>query len=798
MTNQTTDETVTRSRRERDAISRRYRPRLDEHEPLEHPWDAYVEVWNVLRPAWWPILVTVVMMTLILAVGQIQDVLAAMPLSSGGQSDATGISGRYWTTLLSCAAFSLFAWAFGRGLLAVRFPYTPCPMDPPDWHVSLRLLVARLLGIAMPAAMAAAYFGLNMFAEAWVYVGLCAILLLIYAYVKPFLKDWIYTPEELEAERQEALIEADVALDDAEDALEDAAASEDTTRQRYLLGRVADLARDAGERVKIAGETFADVSLYDRAMPSRFPRQMNILLYTILALHLVIAVLVMVSKVQLPQAMGAAAILYLSAGGWMALGVFLFSYWPRFSRLPSGLLLLAVWLGLASMFNHNHHVRLIDAPQLSGPVPTLSDYTHKWLSSRQAFLPRTQDDPDFPLFVIAAEGGGARAAYWTGRSLDQIAQIESAFGLSGTDHIFMVSSVSGGSVGTAAWAAGLTSISDPVRRSEELDIFLREDFLSPVTAGTMYVDLPSDLLPFPVRQFDRANWLERSFEVAWDRLSWKSHNPFENDYRALWSGEKPLGDIGSVPLLSYNTTAVRTGGVWQVSPVRLNEIYEPSCDSGDFEDLLRGLDKGLPLSTAVHLSARFTGISPAGEIALEGYPGCAELDHERFVDGAYFENSGADTATRVISRLRYEIETYCEPLDGAPALCNPDGINIVPIAIRTEVPPPGPAPDFMHETLSVVSTVANTRIARGQDSLRRMGEASGGPIFTIELPASWKKSEEGQGCQILRQNELSKEEPDYRSVPLGWTLSKEAADHMCRQSLMSDGLLYLSLILNAP
>lgn len=794
MTNQT--ETASKSRREHDAISRRYRPRLDEHEPLEHPWDAYVEVWNVLRPAWWPILVTVVMMTLILAVGQIQDVLAAMPISSGGQSDAAGISGRYWTTLISCAAFSLFAWAFGRGLLAVRFPYTPCPMDPPDWHVSLRLLVARLLGIAMPAAMATAYFSLNMFAEAWVYVGLSAILLLIYAFVKPFLKDWIYTPEELEAERQAALQDADEALDEAEDALEDAATSENTTRQRYLLGRVANLARDAGERVKVAGETFADVSLYDRAMPSQFPRQMNVLLYAILALHLVIAVLVMVSKVQLPQAMGAAAILYLSAGGWMALGVFLFSYWPRFSRLPSGLLLLVIWLGLASIFNHNHHVRLIEPPILNQPAPTLSDYTSKWLSSRQAFLPKTIEDPDFPLFVIAAEGGGARAAYWTGRTLDEVSRIGSKFGLSGTDHVFMVSSVSGGSVGTAAWASGLTSIGDPNFRSEELDIFLREDFLSPVTAGTMYVDLPSDLLPFPVRSFDRANWLERSFEVAWDRLRWKSHNPFEEDYRALWSEERPLGAIGSVPLLAYNTTAVRTGQVWQVSPVRLNENYEPSCDSGDFEDLIRGLEKGLLLSTAVHLSARFTGVSPAGEIALEGYPGCTELDHERFVDGAYFENSGADTATRVISRLRHEIEAYCEPIDGEPPRCDPDGIIIVPVAIRTEVPPAGMAPDFMHETLSIVSTVANTRMARGQDSLRRMGEASGGPIFTIELPAAWKKSEEGLGCTPPpRRNDLE-DESDYRSVPLGWTLSKEAADHMCRQSLVSEGLLYLRLIMS--
>jgi hypothetical protein len=781
-------------RREQDPISRRYRPRLDEYEPLEHWWDAYVEVWNLIRPAWWPILVTAVMMVLVLAVGQIQDVLAAMPVSLGAQMEATGISGRFWTTLISCAAFSLFAWAFARGLLAVRFPYTPCPMDPPDWHVSLRFLISRALGLAMPISMAVAYFDLEMRTEGWIYVGLSGILLLIYAYVKPFLKDWIYTPEDMAADREQAIADADSALEEAEDVLDDVNAEADSSRQRYLLARVATLARDAGEKMKEAGETFADVSLYDRAMPSYFPRQMNILLYAILILHIIIAALVIWSKVIIPQWIGAAAILFLSAGGWMAFGVFLFSYWPRFSRLPSGILIFSIWMGFASLFNHNHDLRLLDAPLgIADDAPRLEAYTNDWLAARQAYLPQADDNRIFPVLVVAAEGGGARAAYWTGKALDGLSQVESAFGLPGHDHIFAVSAVSGGSLGTAAWGATLKT-KTAEERSQALDQFLRQDFLSPVTAGAMYVDLPSDMLPFPVEAFDRANWLETSFERGFARLK-ADQNPFVQDFRQLWDASRPLGALGSVPLLVYNTTAVRTGRVWQVSPVRISDDFDPHCHSGDFVDLINGLDKGISLSAAVHLSARFTGVSPAGHLSLKAHKTCGDMKAERFVDGAYFENSGADTATRIIRQMDWQIENYCRPYE-QPERCDPDKIVVFPVAILTQVPPAADAPNFMHETLSVIATVANTRVARGQDALRRMGDEYGGVLYTIELPAKWLRRDEPLGC-TLRTDEGGVAEPTNvtRDVPLGWTLSKAAADHMCREAKRSMGLDYLKLII---
>src|SRR5438105_14821751 len=49
----------------------------------------------------------------------------------------------------------------------------------------------------------------------------------------------------------------------------------------------------------------------------------------------------------------------------------------------------------------------------------------------------------------------------------------------------------------------------------------------------------------------------------------------------------------------------------------------------------------IPLSTAAHMSARFTYVSPAGR-----FP-----DGTYIVDGGYFENSGATAALEIVTRI---------------------------------------------------------------------------------------------------------------------------------------------------
>lgn len=810
-----------------DAITKRHRPRLDEYEDVDNFWDHAVELWDVIRPAWWPILITLLLCFLVVGNEQIKDVLAAMPLEQskldGNTTSSAGVSGKYWTTLLACGAYAFIAWAFARGLLSIRYPYTPCPFDPPDWHVVVRMAVARLLGVALPISCAFSYLSMNMSQEAFFYAIVALVLMLIYWISRRYIHDWIQeqherdeeaerareTGEPLSASTQdaeakaEALSDIDDALVEAEETLDEAARTHDRERQRDLLNQVAALAARAGDAVRAAGNEFREADLFDKSMPDRFSHNIRLILYGILVFHAVAAVLFFIYPVRLPQMVGAAAIMFLAIAGWLAFGTFAFCYYTRFSKLPPAILLFGVWLAFASQFNDNHAIARLK-PEVTPEVksPTFNNYLVDWLEARDEFLPRTPDDPEFPILIVAAEGGGARAAYWTGTVLADLDGAGTASGLPARDHIFLISGVSGGALGAATYGASIAAEKeDDQQVIQSVQTFLTQDFLSPVTAGALYHDLFTDFVPLPLTAFDRSNWLEGAWRKGWRRATGLSN--FADDYRDLWSSDKgqtPLGQLGSVPLLTFNTTSVRTGSTWHVAPVRYAD--EPGCESRDFVDLIDADGRGMSLATAAHLSARFTGISPAGRIDLKGYYDCPAKGFDRFVDGAYFENSGADIAVASMRRLQDDLDTYCQAeIDGQPR-CLSSSIPIIPVAIVAERPVSANPPAISHETNSVLMTVINTRMARGVDSLERFNEASHGQMVSITLSVGWRSSDEALGCEPYPEavsTAYSAGEVDsYRSVPLGWTLSQDAVDHMCRQRRSNPALSQLKARLAGP
>ncbi|MAK61006.1 MAG: hypothetical protein CMK09_08510 [Ponticaulis sp.] len=796
-----------------DEITRRHRPRLDEYEPVDNHWDHAVELWDVIRPAWWPILITLVLCFLVVGNEQIKDVLAAMPLEHSNldarAQGAAGLSGRYWTTLAACAVYAFIAWAFARGLLSIRYPYTPCPFDPPDWHVVVRMAVARGLGLALPISCALSYLSMQMAQEAIFYSILALILLLIYWISRRYIHDWIQeqherdeaeemaretgTPlspaNEAAAAKAEALSDIDEALEEAEETLDEASRTHDTERQRDLLNRVALLAEQAGNAVKAAGNEFREADLFDQSMPDRFSQKVRYLLYGILVFHAIAAIGFLIFPVRLPQMIGAAAILFLAIAGLLAFGTFVFCYYTRFWKLPPAILLFTVWLAFASQFNDNHTIARLSADETPEVrAPRIEPYIVDWLEARQDALPKTMDDPAFPVLIIAAEGGGARAAYWTGSVLADLDAVTPSSGFKTRDHIFLVSGVSGGALGAATYGASIVEEQESGQSaSMTVDAFLTQDFLSPVTAGALYHDLFTDFVPFPLHALDRAKWLEGSWQDGWKRET--GSDLFSEDFRGLWNaeeGRQPLGALGAVPLLTFNTTSVRSGGTWHVSPVRYAD--SSGCESRDFVDLVEADGRGMSLATAAHLSARFTGVSPAGRIDLKGYDDCPAKGFDRFVDGAYFENSGADIAVRTYRRLNEIITAYCGQIVDGEQKCVADLIQIVPIAIVAEQPKTSNPPTISHETNSVLVTVVNTRMARGVDSLERLDDISHNRLRRIELAVGWNRSEEDLHCEPyparLTAFDAEEGEPnDYRSVPLGWTLSQDAVEHMCRQRI---------------
>jgi hypothetical protein len=263
------------------------------------------------------------------------------------------------------------------------------------------------------------------------------------------------------------------------------------------------------------------------------------------------------------------------------------------------------------------------------------------------------------VFVAAAEGGGIRAAYWTGTVLG---------GLAGGDsrdfahHLFAVSGISGGTLGAAVYAAILHDRPNSADIKQQTQAVLRHDFLSPTTAQLVSGDFLQWLLPLPVHYFDRSRAMEASFMRAYEREIHDGDVHFTT-LGGSFTVLEPNAQSG-VPALVMNQTIVETGARAIIAPFTWTATQIPNA-----RDYTRWTADGVArehgaapvLATAIHNSARFTYISPAGLVRSESG---ANLGH--VVDGGYFDPTGADTLLDLVAAL--------QPLV-------PDGVKLIPIYI---------------------------------------------------------------------------------------------------------------------
>ena len=286
-----------------------------------------------------------------------------------------------------------------------------------------------------------------------------------------------------------------------------------------------------------------------------------------------------------------------------------------------GVRISAVLVALALLFaafnlTDNHRIRQAEGTANCGPSTFVPDAFRAWLQSRsdRARFGR------YPVFVVAAEGGGMRAAYMALKTMHAFQTRSPAF----ADHVFAIVGVSGGSLGAAMFAAsrmgGNWSLGERAATTA-----LRADLLSPVLAGMLGPDLvarfwPNGLLVSTDR-LDRARWIEDALDYAWRQTGQRSL--VDVGFGQVWSPDSPRG-----PALVLLGTRVDTGHRLAISHLRFHDGPQTLCD------VAPGLQ--VPLLTAAFVSARFPLITPAATIAS------AENDI-RVVDGGYFENSGVTT-----------------------------------------------------------------------------------------------------------------------------------------------------------
>jgi hypothetical protein len=499
----------------------------------------------------------------------------------------------------------------------------------------------------------------------------------------------------------------------------------------------------------------------------------------------------------------------------------------RLRRTPVFVLLL-LWAALATPIDKDgafHDARL--RPSTAAWTPqTASGAIERWLGRIQTWRGERRA---VPLVLVAAEGGGIRAAYWTALVLRCIA--EERIPCEDVDRArpphaawFAMSGVSGGSLGLATYAAHRISVLEGNSMVEGKPVdwlaTLEADTLSPTLAWALFVDVPVSF----VRKdggTDRAEVLERAWEGAWPQAL----SPLEQGF--LRTGARP-----SIPFLLLNGTKVQDGCRFNNSILDLGVEGEPSrapserrlvddclalrlferdtaerfsVEAADREAWTLGATEDLVdyvcvdkdrrqdvrLSTAALLSARFPLISPSGRIVRcvtdrgtgRDNDDGGDEDQERainVVDGGYFDTSASSTALELWAAVSERVHAFNRTREKSGQPC------VVPMLLQVDNHyadvrgQPTSRPAEMDVPLRTLRTGRTSREAQA----RQLAAL----LFSRSLPAVKRvfvREKDGSGnettLEVERFAHVYPRAHPGTAAPLGWTLSEAARADLRRE-----------------
>jgi len=487
-------------------------------------------------------------------------------------------------------------------------------------------------------------------------------------------------------------------------------------------------------------------------------------------------ILFIVDPVYFAGAIGTGAVIMFAAACWVFWGSALIYFGSR-KHIPVITLIVLLVL-ISSFFNDNHDVRVLARQEFVRP--TLREALLDWNSRITAKYP---DQSVHPLFIVASEGGGIRAAYWTTTVLGTIQDADPSF----ADHVFAISGVSGGSLGAAVFAALVADAPPQGEFAKRGQSILGQDFLSPAAAAMLYPDFIQRFLPCRILYLDRGRWLERAWENAWRNTMHTDR--FARSFLDLWQDRRVY-----VPSLFLNGTSVESGNRIIASNILIDSnFFETTDATAKLLSLWQRKERrrpkiDMPLSTAAHMSARFTYVSPAGRFAPDG---------THVVDGGYFENSGATTALDILRQVNNEMRQKAELRGIIPQIImisnNPLGVasgsrdfamrkqELKKVA-RTAAAEAAQreAGTFLEDALAPVYALLSTRDARGEYAQKAIGQAQRESCDALKAQLGM----EIDGSRCLHFFSLA---PATVPLPLGWMLSNGAADAM-QKEMFDSGL----------
>ncbi len=349
-----------------------------------------------------------------------------------------------------------------------------------------------------------------------------------------------------------------------------------------------------------------------------------------------------------------------------------------------------------------HGIRDLGTAAGKDPRPTLATAFTEWMRAAQPcdhMVPVGNTSRMVlvrPMVLVAAQGGGIRAAYWTASALEKITQ--GAKGSCGPQGVFLSSGVSGGSVGLGVLATSSKLGDKPVDAVQKLSA---PNALGAAALGMLVRDDIAELTGIRLPTLDHTGgpgWHDRAalMEAIWEHQVPGLHTPF------VGSGRTAAG------WMIFNSTSVGTGCRVLVSQVHLDippvdnyaltKPVDPSCRTGATVlpvtfDLLADYSyqsapgpgdhcvRGLEMVTAAMLSARFPYVTPSGVVGP-----CGDLSTQQLVDGGYAEGSGLgtliDLAPSWLAQVRAANAAAVTALGQSPA-ANPP-VLVAPIIVMLQ------------------------------------------------------------------------------------------------------------------
>lgn len=377
------------------------------------------------------------------------------------------------------------------------------------------------------------------------------------------------------------------------------------------------------------------------------------------------------------------------------------------------------------------------------------------------------DAAKYPVFVIAAEGGGIYAASAAALLLAKLQDCDPSF----ADHVFAISAVSGGAIGATIFAALDQSKKQapaaaaanidacrfrPAKKTrpdshlslqDEVSAIMQEDHFSPVVA-TIFPEILG--LSFCTRPAA----LAASFEAAVDAQDGAAAQVLGGRFADNWQ------QAGKAPALVLNATWAETGFRVAFAPFQLHAIDDSLYSFDDPQMPIT--EKNVSLMDAAVVSARFPAILSPFAVSIdenkdEPPSGKNSAMQWNFVDGGYADSSGAATALDLYSSLlkiadQHNAELRMILLTSSHPTPEPDKIQGTKFG-DTLAP--------MHAILSVREGLTNEAVARACDGVLQR------PCpLPSESPCDVKPDQPEPKLQIV---EIPNE--TYQ-LPLGWKLSR--------------------------